>query len=120
MVLWLHLSNKTTNFCDNNKFYEFFFYVVFATVYIFTHISLSEGKTLLRYIFFYTILFAENLVATVSWILKADETLKTTVFYTPIVYGNFVTFFLGIMFMILYYKVCHPSTGCISKTAEDS
>lgn len=119
MVLWLHLSTKSTNFCGNNKFYEFFFYAVFGTVYIFTHIPLSEGKTLLRYIFFYAILFAENLVATVAWILKADDALRESIYYTPIVCINFITFFMGITFMILYYKICHPSTGCIHKTTDN-
>ena len=114
MVIWLQMSTKGSNFC-NNKIYEFFFYMVFGTVYIFTHVSVNDGRTFCRYIFFYTVLFIENTVATVVWILRADMRMRNTVYFEPIIGINFSSFIVGIIFMVLYYKICHPSTGYINR-----
>lgn len=111
MVTWLHFSNQESDFCNHNKIYNFFFYCIFGMVYIFTHVSLNEGKTFCKYVFFYSLLCAENVTATVIWIVKVENELKDKLYYQPIIYINSISFFLGIGFMILYYKIFHPSTG---------
>lgn len=111
MVLWLEYSTHQLNFCNNNRFYDFLFYIIFGTVYIFTHVTLNDGRTFWKYVFFYTILGIENIVATIIWMVKADDTLKDTLYFEPICYINLLPFFVGILFMILYYKFFHPSTG---------
>nr|XP_022913761.1 XK-related protein 6-like [Onthophagus taurus] len=115
MVIWLKITSDQPAICGNNKVFEYFFFAVFGTVYIFTHISLSQGRTLVRYVFFYTILCVENIIAMIIWMLYSDEVIRSSPYYLPIICLNFITFFVGIVFMIVYYKICHPSTGYIQR-----
>ncbi|XP_065171333.1 XK-related protein 6-like [Atheta coriaria] len=115
MVIWLLYSTHDLNFCNNNRIYDFLFYTIFGTVYIFTHVSLSDGRTFWKYVFFYLTLCVENIICMIVWIVKADDTVKETLYYLPIVYINFISFFVGILFMIIYYKIFHPSTGYVSR-----
>ncbi|XP_017773404.1 PREDICTED: XK-related protein 7 [Nicrophorus vespilloides] len=115
MVIWLLISTHQLSFCNNNHIYELLFYMIFGTVFIFTHVSLNDGRTLWKYVFFYMTLCVENVVCTIIWMLKADAVLKSTLYYEPILYINFISFFIGILFMIVYYKIFHPSTGYLSR-----
>ncbi|XP_066254963.1 XK-related protein 4-like [Euwallacea similis] len=111
MTIWLSATSSENNFCDHNKMYDFLFYSIFGAVYIFTQVVLVDGPTFLKYLIFYGILFGENTLANVVWIWNADETLQKTHYYKPIIYLNIIPFVVGIIFMLLYYKVFHPSTG---------
>lgn len=110
MTLWLCFTEKT-NFCSNKVFFDTMFFAIFGLVYTFTHVNISDGKTRCKYIFFYTLCFLENFVATSVWVATATEQLKDTYYYVPIIVLNIVPFIIGIIFMITYYKVFHPSTG---------
>ncbi|XP_056634539.1 XK-related protein 6-like isoform X1 [Diorhabda sublineata] len=109
MTLWLACTSAKNNFCDHNSLYDFLFYCILGAVYIFTHVVLVEGRTFLKYVIFYCVLFAENTIANVVWIISADEAVREKVYYLPIILLNVIPFFLGIVFMVLYYKVFHPS-----------
>ncbi|XP_023016481.1 XK-related protein 4 [Leptinotarsa decemlineata] len=111
MTIWLACTSAKNNFCDHNSLYDFLFYCILGAVYLFTHVILVEGPTCCKYLIFYSILFVENTVANAIWIVTADDALKQMVYYLPIVFLNVIPFLLGIMFMMLYYKVFHPSTG---------
>lgn len=119
MTLWLALSSAENNFCGENKLYDFLFYSIFGAVYIFTQVVLVDGPTCYKYIIFYSILFTENTLANVVWVLTAENDVKETYYFKPIIFLNVLPFFVGITFMVLYYKVCHPSTGfgCRKQTA---
>lgn len=110
MTLWLCVSEKT-QFCNNQKCFDIIFFSVFGLVYTFTHVNISDGKTRCKYIFFYTLCFLENIVATFVWMFLAEEIMKNSYYYVPIIVLNIVPFITGIIFMITYYKVFHPSTG---------
>ncbi|XP_018327856.1 XK-related protein 6 [Agrilus planipennis] len=112
MTIWLHLLTTERNFCDS-KLGESIFYAIFGFVYIFTHISLNQGRTLYRYVFFYTILFIENTIATFVWYTKADLEVQQSLYYKPIFYLTIFPFLLGLVFMVLYYKCFHPNIGYI-------
>ncbi|KAK4884790.1 hypothetical protein RN001_001061 [Aquatica leii] len=111
MTIWLHVGTSETNFCNKNKIYDSALFAIFGMVYIFTYVNLTEGKTFIKYLFFYLILFFENTLANVFWILERDTELMKSLYYKPVVYLNIIPFILGIIFMILYYKVFHPSSG---------
>lgn len=110
MTAWLSSLAQDHNFCDHNKFYDFLFYSIFGSVYIFTYVALTDGRTLCKYMFFYSVLFVENTIANVTWILTDDSEPKREYFY-PIVCLNVAPFVCGIVCMIIYYKVFHPTTG---------
>ncbi|XP_060523977.1 XK-related protein 6 [Cylas formicarius] len=111
MTIWLSTTSADNTFCDHNKLYDFLFYSIFGAVYIFTQVVLVEGPTFLKYVIFYGILFGENTIANIVWAYEADEHSKRMIYYKPIIYLNVIPFIVGIIFMLLYYKVCHPSTG---------
>ncbi|KAG5889742.1 hypothetical protein JTB14_018964 [Gonioctena quinquepunctata] len=111
MTIWLACTSAKNNFCDHNSLYDFLFYCILGAVYLFTHVILVEGPTCCKYVIFYSILFVENTVANAVWIITADDSLKQMVYYLPIIFLNVIPFILGILFMLLYYKVFHPSTG---------
>lgn len=112
MTIWIHLatSSNTFNFCSNNKLYDSILFSIFGMVYVFTYVTLSEGRTFYKYLFFYCLLFLENTVANIVWTIAADSELKRSPYYKPVIYLNVIPFMLGIMFMVLYYKFFHPST----------
>lgn len=111
MTVWLHVGTSETNFCNKNKIYDSALFAVFGMVYVFTYVNLSEGRTFIKYLFFYFILFLENTLANVFWILNSNKEVTDSLYYRPVVYLNIMPFILGIVFMVLYYKVFHPSTG---------
>ncbi|KAL1500740.1 hypothetical protein ABEB36_006185 [Hypothenemus hampei] len=111
MTIWLSATSSENNFCAHNKLYDFLFYSIFGAVYIFTQVVLVEGPTFIKYLIFYGILFAENTLANILWTVSADQVVKGTSYYKPIIYLNVIPFAVGIIFMLLYYKVFHPSTG---------
>ncbi|RZB41721.1 XK-related protein 6 [Asbolus verrucosus] len=76
MTLWLSCTNQKNNFCRHNKVYDMFFYSIFGTVYIFTPVTLVEGPTFLKYVFFYLVLFVENTIANVVWYYDADPRVQ--------------------------------------------
>lgn len=110
MTMWLCCTEKT-NFCNQNLFYDTIFFSIFGLVYTFTHVNLSEGKTRCKYIFFYVICFIENSIATAVWGSIEYSKLKNTYYYMPLIILNILSFIVGILFMIIYYKVFHPSKG---------
>lgn len=112
MAAWLHVGTSETSFCNKNKLYDSALFAIFGMVYVFTYVNLTEGRTFYKYLFFYAILFLENTSANIFWILRQDEKTMESLYYRPVVYLNIIPFILGIVFMVLYYKVFHPSTGC--------
>ncbi|KAJ8925488.1 hypothetical protein NQ315_009326 [Exocentrus adspersus] len=119
MTVWLSSTCANNNFCDHNRLYDFLFYAIFGAVYIFTQVVLVEGPTCLKYVIFYVILFMENTIANIFWILYDDKDVKQLVYYMPIIYLNVIPFIFGIFFMVLYYKVFHPSIGCVRNQEID-
>ncbi|CAG9860072.1 unnamed protein product [Phyllotreta striolata] len=109
MTLWLACTSDKNNFCDHNSLYDFLFYCILGAVYIFTHVVLVEGPTCCKYLIFYSVLFAENTIANVVWTVTVNDEVKTKVYYLPIVLLNVIPFIFGIFFMLLYYRVFHPS-----------
>lgn len=119
MTIWL-LSTESTKFCNQQRIYDILFFAIFGLVYTFTHVNLSEGRTRFKYVFFYVICFLENFIATTVWILEASYDLRSRYYFLPIIVVNMLSFIFGIMFMIIYYKVCHPTRGLKNKKNKSS
>ena len=126
MTSWLSLVDRT-KFCSTKqqptwkeRIGELLFAAILGLVYIFTYITPSEGKTRVRYIIYYMICFAENLVAAVEWATKVDPSVYNTWYYLPLLVCSVLSFLLGIMFMLLYYLFFHPRVPSIKKTQVNS
>ena len=111
IVMFVGLLLQKTNFCDgkmkNARCQEVFFNMIMAAVYIFSYVNVKEGHTRLRYVIYYTIVYAENLGMVLFWYMFAhtDSAWYLKPSMTLIVGG----FFLGIMFQIIYYMCFHPN-----------
>lgn len=115
MMIWLLYMDQENNFCNSNQCCSIMFYSTFSAVYIFTFVTLREGPTGRKYLFFYGLLFAENTIANLVWYFNASHEIEKSVYYKPIFFLNFIPYVAGLIFMILYYKCFHPSTGYTSR-----
>jgi len=106
IVMFLWILTQKTRFCDT-RCKEFFFNVVMATVYIFGYLNLLEGHTRLRYVFFYTIMYLENMALLMAW--YAVVSTSADWYVIPVLVGVFVGPLIGLLFMLVYYKCCHPN-----------
>lgn len=123
MTMWLKISEKTTNFCDQKQCCDVIFFAIFGLVYIFTYVSITDGPTKMKYFLFYTISFVENVVFNYLWYSLAWEQIRMKFFFMPLIYFNNIAFLIGIVFMILFYTFLHPSIGRGSRclmTVHDS
>lgn len=119
MTIWLIIT-ETTQFCNNKRFYDIIFFAVFGLVYTFTHVNMSDGKTRCKYIFFYVICFLENFISTAVWFAEATPELISSYYFKPIIVVNVLSFFLGILFMIIYYKIFHPTKGLKNRNKSNN
>ena len=116
MTIWLKVSEKTTNFCGQKQCYDVMFFSIFGLVYIFTYVSITNGPTKTKYIIFYTISFLENVTFNYLWYSLAWEQIRAKSFFMPLIYINNIAFLVGIVFMIIFYSLLHPSIGLGSKS----
>lgn len=88
-----------------SRVHRFFLSTLIAYIYIFCYINFNSQRTQWRYITFYTIMFLENAVLLIVWYLSAveDNSLRT---YT-IIFIACITFVIGIVSMIMYYRFFH-------------
>ena len=104
MIVWVLLQR--THFC-NTKCQEYIFNVVSATIYIFCYLNLIEGHTRLRYLFYYTLVYCENLFMILGWWMYAHTESKW--YINPAIALVCAGFFIGIAFQLLYYTMFHPN-----------
>jgi XK-related protein len=106
MTLWVFLLDRSP-FCSYTSLHSFAFSLVIGLVFIFTYILPKEAKhTFSRYIFFYVLTGAENLIAILVFVLHSSAP-KLVVFVLSAV--PVASFFVGIGAMIFYYKFLHPN-----------
>ena len=110
MVIWIRLQES--NFCQH-KGEEFLFNLVAACIHIFCYFNLVEGHTRLKYIFYYTLVYLENVGMLVAWYLMTQiEDLWYRYPACGVVLGGF---FVGIMFQIIYYLKLHPNNFSVDE-----
>ncbi len=118
MILWMLQQNSI--YCSvetkdeegninvvEHPYKEYFFRAMTAFILVFTFFNIAEGRTRLRALVYYTIVFAENLTMIVAWYLTAST--KTHAWYhAPAIVLVIFGFFVGIGLQVMYYKCCHP------------
>ncbi|XP_074598771.1 XK-related protein 6-like [Brevipalpus obovatus] len=106
MFLWI-VSMKTT-FCafSTNKFEELGYDAILAVMFIFCYFNPVDSPTRYRYTIFYLFMFSENTLLMVLWYIKAPEDIW---YRYPAIIGHYLSFFTGLLFMISYYLLLHPS-----------
>ncbi len=105
MATWVVLQR--TEACVS-KFEEFIFAMVLGAIYIFSFFNAKDERTRWKYLFYYTFCFFENtaLIAVYARDVVNDE---TSWYRLPGIVVHYITFFSGVLFMLLYYGFFHPT-----------
>lgn len=113
MTFWIFKFQNVTFCIPSNHFEEsgimrFFFSTILGLVYIFTYLSPSEGQgnSRNRYLGYYGLFLVENIFAVAIWATMGTDQYQW--YYYPLMIGSITPFFIGIMFLIIYYKFFHP------------
>ena len=113
MLIWIF--NQPTQYFRNpdnktnetrlNKWMEYLFRCLAAYVHIFTFFNLLSGHTRLRAIFYYAIVYSENLVLILLWNFHGQCTKLNSIPALVVLCVVVVGFWIG--FMLIHYKCCH-------------
>ncbi|XP_070555145.1 XK-related protein 6-like [Ptychodera flava] len=103
MTMWLIVQK--TDFCPTGA-EEIIFDGVIGIVYIFCFFNMKEGKTRYRSTIYYSITFFENVALIGLWYWRREEDYVYTYAAIAFVIGGF---FLGMIFMAIYYLCLHPT-----------
>ncbi len=99
---------------------EVLFCAVLGLVYMFAFLTTRDGHTRNKYIFYYSICFVENCIATLLWGVWCMPSLNSCWWFVPLLVATVVMFLVGIVLMVLYYSVYHPQIGSIRKMKTTS
>ncbi|XP_023243424.1 XK-related protein 4-like [Centruroides sculpturatus] len=102
MTAWI--ITMKTNFCDT-RCEELAYNAVLGVLFIFCYFNPKDSPTRHRYLFYYVFIFAENTILMTIWF---NYTQKTW-FHFPAMIIQFLSFVIGIIFMIVYYLLFHPT-----------
>lgn len=111
MFIWIRIMQ--TSFCDT-RLEEFGFNGVCAAIYIFCYLNLIEGRTRLRYLFYYIITFLEDGALISVWYLLTQT--RFLWYQNPAICTVFGGYVIGITFQIVYYLKFHPNNIASDKS----
>lgn len=107
MTTWLQFYD-TSPFCSHTKLGQMSFSLALGAVYLFTYILPVEGRTRYRYTVYYSICFIQNITCMSLWYVYADNLVRTSIYFYPILVLCVVPYVIGIVFMVIYYAFLHP------------
>lgn len=118
MAAWLQLFDRSP-FCAQSTLASIAFSLAMGMVYVFTYVLPIEGRTRYRYALYYTICFVENLGCCVTWYFYADDGIRETIIFYPVLVLSVVPFLLGMVIMIVYYRYVHPKVRKGNQAVEE-
>lgn len=80
--------------------------IVIGWVYTFVMINVKNEATRYKYIFYYIIMIGENATMIAFWYLAPDS--ASLWYHLAALISTPVAFFVGLAFMLLYYRKYHP------------
>ncbi|XP_056639007.1 XK-related protein 6-like [Diorhabda sublineata] len=107
MSIWLALGQHQTAACGS-RCEELLLSTALGLAYVLAFISPRDGPTRYVYLAYYLVCFMENTAALVVWCVT-NNSVDNPVLYYGAAGGQIFTFLLGIIFLLVYYKCCHPS-----------
>jgi len=113
MASWVIFQRTTA--C-NTQCEEFLFALVLGVIYIFMFFNAKEERTRYKYLLYYGFSFVENTAIILVWFF---HTPSTTWYVLPALSLHYLTFILGLLFMLCYYLWFHP-TGVQIIVRQDS
>lgn len=88
--------------------YSILFATVIGTIHIFIYFNTVDSNTFWKHIFFYTLCFLENLTCNLVWGYTSPPEVRNTWYFNVCLISCGISFFLGIISMIIYYTRFHP------------
>lgn len=109
-----------TNFCEN-RIEEIFYDALIAIMFVFCYFNPVDNDTRQRYTLFFTFMFIENSFLLYFWYQDCSVNFSLPCDYkVTLISSYYIMFFVGIIVMIFYYLLCHPSRKIrIFRTEED-
>ncbi|CAH2261162.1 jg17192 [Pararge aegeria aegeria] len=107
MTTWLQLYDRSP-FCSHSALGQMCFSLALGAVYLFTYILPVEGRTRYRYSAYYSICLVQNVTCAALWYIYADDSMRSSVYFYPILVLCVVPYVLGLVFMVIYYAFLHP------------
>lgn len=120
MTIWILIDSKNIlNFCQlydhshmqpsfKKNIYSVLLASVIGIVYIFMYINTAESNVW-KYVSFYILCFMENTISDILWEYYCPPAIRNVWYFNKLHIISFGFFALGIVAMVLYYKVFHPS-----------
>ncbi|EFN81697.1 XK-related protein 4 [Harpegnathos saltator] len=122
MTIWIIIdSHGILEFCRDYsrpphikpKFKEHIYSILFAMiigiVHIFIYFNTIDSNTLWKHIFFYMFCFLENISCNIVWSYTSSPEIRSVWYFYIYFIFCVLSFFLGIVAMIIYYTMFHPS-----------
>ncbi|GIX85516.1 XK-related protein 6 [Caerostris extrusa] len=94
-----------TEFCDN-KCGEVFYNIVLGIIFIFCYFNPKDSPTRRRFTFYYVVTFLENSALMCAWFIYCPAHVS---YKYPAMFMQFLSFVLGLVVMIIYYLLLHPT-----------
>ncbi|GAB6028181.1 hypothetical protein CHUAL_002386 [Chamberlinius hualienensis] len=92
----------------NERRGEVFLFLVGGLVFIVTDIMVKYERSYHKYILYYSIALVEGTAMMIVWYIYANNVEPMTKLLLPVGVG--VSFFLGLLFLRIYYEYSHPKT----------
>lgn len=102
MLAWI-ISMKTT-FCET-RCEEIIYNIALAVVFLFCYFNPEDSQTRWRYLIYYVFILLENSVLMAVWYNYSDA----NTYKLAAVLIHFLGFLMGIMLMVIYYLLLHPT-----------
>lgn len=103
MLAWLLVSKRGVFYDDSiPKVRRSLITLLLSFVYIFAYINLQDGSHKQKMTTFYVVMFLENCLLVFLWSIGIWHERSTNWINVPVLV--FVSFFVGISFMLAYYR----------------
>jgi hypothetical protein len=126
LIMYFWILRLKTNYCITSEdvynareeIFEKFYDFVCSFIYVFCYFNLKAGRTRLRYLIYYIVFYAENILFCTSYfIFSKDASFSFKLAMLLIV---IIGFWVAIFFQIVYYLRCHPSSKISVCVRHDS
>jgi len=85
------------------------FAMIIGIVHIFIFLNVIDDKTFWKHLYFYMLCCLENIASNLLWQLTASFEAKTAWYFNTFPIICLVSFLMGIVALIAYYTMFHPS-----------
>ncbi|XP_015915492.2 XK-related protein 4 [Parasteatoda tepidariorum] len=105
IIMFIWIRSMGTEFCEN-QCGEFFYNLVLGVMFIFCYFNPKDSPTRKRFTFYYFLTFLENSAFMCIWFIHSSPNIPYKI---PAMFLQFLSFMLGIIIMIIYYLLLHPT-----------